>query len=73
MTADIIPAYREAGWELDQKKEKTEVFVIHLSKVFKFNPRKIILEEENELLADDITSAILHTLIKLFTIKKQRI
>jgi len=45
---------------------------MHLFKIFKPNPREIILEEENKLLFDDTTSVTLDISIRLFTIKEVR-
>jgi len=52
------------------KKKRIETFAMHLFKIFKPNPREIILEEENKLLFDDTTSVTLDISIKLFTIKE---
>jgi len=43
---------------------------VHLSKVFKPNPRENTVEEENSLLSDDTSSAILDTPIRPFTINE---
>jgi len=53
-----------------ESKEKTETFATHLSKAFKPNSRKIILEEENRLFSDAIIAAILDISTKSFTVKK---
>jgi len=44
--------------EVGSEKEKNQALAMHLFKIFKPNPQKIILEEENKLLSDAITTAI---------------
>jgi hypothetical protein len=53
------------GLEVIKKRPKHT-----LSKVFKPNPREIILEEENKLLSDAITATILD---KSFIVKEMRV
>jgi hypothetical protein len=62
---------RDGSWTRSEEK-KAEIFVMHFSKVFKPNPREIILEEENKLLSDDITFATPDTPTRLFIIKEVR-
>jgi len=45
--------------EVGSEEEKNETLAMHLFKIFKPNPRKITLEEENKLLSDAITTAII--------------
>jgi len=54
------------------EKKETEILAVHLFKVFKSNPSKTILKEENRLLPDNslTISAILDTLTKFFTINE---
>jgi len=52
------------------KKNKTEILAVHLFKVFKSNPSKTTLKEENRLLPDNTISATLNNLTKSFTINE---
>jgi hypothetical protein len=68
--AQYPPIRKQNGNWARSQEEKAEIFAMHLSKVFKPNPREITLEKENTLLSDDITSIILDTTTRPFIIKE---
>jgi len=62
---------QDESWARNEE-EKAETFATHLSKIFKPNPCEITLEEDNKLLSDNTTPAILDTPMRPYVIKEGR-